>query len=180
MKTNTLKIFILALLTFLVMASGAMYVHIKIQNKINIVSKLYLQEKQNLDFELEKKLGYKLSLIEDQENKIKNSFLIRGNLISFVDELQRYANNNNVEFVMEKATEAKKIKVNEKYSIAPISFTISLKGVKQDIVAFTEEVKSFNSIILIEEFKMYGLQGEESLLSNARIILSSNILEYEN
>jgi Tfp pilus assembly protein PilO len=180
MKTNSLLIFIISFICFLLSCGGFLYMQFQIDQKINVIQEYYVQEKQNVNLYNFGNLNQEIQTLTNQENAIKRTFLSEDTLVSFIQEIDKYAQNNSLTVLIETINRSDMEQVAGNQSIQKIDFAVNVNGTYQDIKNFVQEIQSLPVIISVSDLKLYKTNTENSnTIYNGRVTLTGSILFYE-
>lgn len=180
MKTNSIYIFLISIKLLIVVCAGFWYMQFEMKKKIALVQQYHVQQQQNSNLELGRSLQLKSITLQGQENKIKKIFLTQNTLVSFVQKIERIAQDNALEITTEKIERDAMIPAGAGQSIERIGFSININGEYKEIKDFVEQVQDLETLTTVQDIRLYKSASENSdTIYNARIILSGTILSYE-
>lgn len=178
MKTNTIYIFILAITLLLMSVSVFWYVRNGIISKTAVVKEYYQKEKQNNSFDFGNTLKKEIEQLAVQEAVIKKTFLEKDKVVDFITRIESTGENLNLKTIVQDIKYGDIETVATGHSLSPILFNVQLEGSFSQIEIFLKEIVQSESVLSINELKIYKTEAGVSEYT-ARITIKGTILSYE-
>lgn len=179
MKTNSIYILFTTFCLCSASVAGVWYMHTQMNAKIDVIKDYSIRAQQNNNLEFGRELDTQIEKIKEYKDSIMQTFIHEDNLVSFVQQIEQIAEQNNVEVLIEKVDRSKAITISEKYNTQDARFYFNINGQYEQINNFLNELEKFENNILIEEFKLYQNRADDFVIYNARVVMMTKIIQYD-
>lgn len=179
MKTNTLYIFIVSLITLILLGFLGWYASEEIKQKIDVVRAYNLKEIQGKNLEVGNKLKKDIETLSDQEKILTGALIDSKNIIDFISQIEIIGKNIGIEVLIEKVTRGAKEKIGTSYGVESIELNIQTEGTLSQVQFLIEKIMNLNKSLTIKELKIYKTSREGQIKYTAKFILEGLTISYE-
>ena len=179
MKTNTIYTLLITICLCTVSVGGVWYMHTQMNKKIEVIKGYSILAQQNSNLEFGRQLDDQVKKITEYKDSIIKTFIHEDGLVSFVQQVEQIAEQNNVEVSIEKVDRAKGVTVSNVYTVQDARFYFNINGQYEQIKNFLNTLENFENIVFVEEFKLYRNRADDFVVYNARVVMLTKVIQYD-